>query len=81
MINMAELQLTSCVRCKSSILGDPSHHIERCDRSARLDEAIEEPYGDGYDSLSFDQIGLLFDLLQTTDLSGVALRKLSPGAE
>jgi hypothetical protein len=37
---------------------------------ARLDEAIEELYGDGYDSLSFEQIKLLFDLLLTTDLSG-----------
>jgi hypothetical protein len=37
---------------------------------ARLDEAFEELYGNGYDTLSFEQIELLFDLLLTTDLSG-----------
>lgn len=70
MINMATLQLTSCVRCKSSILGNPKEHLATCDQLARLDEALEELYGDGYDSLSFEQIGLLVEFLLKTDLSG-----------
>jgi hypothetical protein len=37
---------------------------------ARLDECVEELEGLGYESLSFEQIELLFDLLLTTDLSG-----------
>lgn len=37
---------------------------------ARLDEVFEELYGLGYDSLSFEQIELVFDFLLTTDLSG-----------
>jgi len=81
-----DLQHTSCVRCKTSILGNPSQHLATCNKLARLDEAIEELYGDGYDALSFEQIELLFDLLLTTDLSGyiiadVISNKTQPLAE
>ena len=53
---------------------------------ARLDECVEELEGLGYESLSFEQIELLFDFLLTTDLSGyiiadVISNKTQPLAE
>ncbi len=81
-----DLQHTSCVRCKTSLLGNPRGHLAICNKMARLDEALEELYGDGYDTLSFEQIELLFDLLLTTELNGyliadVISNKTQPLAE
>jgi hypothetical protein len=69
-LTFEDLQLTSCTRCKNAIFGNPKGHLEICEKLGRLDDTLEELSGDGYDSLSFEQIKLLFDLLLTTDLSG-----------
>ncbi len=86
MINMPVLQYSSCIRCKTSIFGNPREHLSTCQKMARLDECVEELEGLGYESLSFEQIELLFDFLLTTDLSGyiiadVISNKTQPLAE
>ena len=71
------LQHSSCVRCKTSIAGNPKEHLVICEKMARLDEVIEGLYGDGYDTLSFEQIKLLFDLLLTTELCRAILLRIA----
>jgi hypothetical protein len=69
-LTFEDLQLTSCTRCKNAIFGNPKGHLEICEKLGRLDDTLEELSGDGYDSLTFEQIGLLVDFLLKTDLSG-----------
>lgn len=70
MTQREQFQITSCVRCKNVIFGSPKDHLIICEKLGRLNEALEELAGDGYDSLNFEQIELLFDFLLKTDLSG-----------
>jgi hypothetical protein len=83
---LENLQHTSCVRCKTPILGNPSQHLATCSKLERFDQASAQLYRVGYESLSLEQIELLFDLLLTTDLSGyiiadVISNKTQPLAE
>jgi len=70
LIDLSTLQHSSCIVCRTSLLGDPSVHLASCEKQRRCDDAIDELMGLGYESLSLEQIGLLFDFLLTTDLSG-----------
>jgi hypothetical protein len=68
--DLLNLQMTSCIRCKTSILGNPKEHLDTCNQLERFDQASAQLYQMGYESLSLDQIGLLVEDLIATDLSG-----------
>lgn len=70
MIDMPILQYSSCVRCKTSIFGNPKEHLNTCNQLERFDQASAQLYRMGYESLSLDQIGLLVELLLTSELDG-----------
>lgn len=70
LINMPVLQYSSCVRCKTSVFGNPKEHLVTCNQLERFDHASAQLYRMGYESLSLDQIGLLVELLLTSELDG-----------
>lgn len=78
-----DIQMTSCVRCHTVLVGvrGVQKHLEMCEREKRLEDALDELAGLGYESLSFDQIRELFGFLSDTDLSGDIIGDLISGGE
>ncbi len=70
MSDIPVLQFSSCVRCKTSLLGNPRAHLDTCNQLERFDQASAQLYRMGYESLSLDQIGLLVEMLLTSQLDG-----------
>lgn len=74
------INMSTCVRCHSTIIGDTKVHLERCYQAQRVKEALQYCEDDaGLDSLTLEQVSEFADYLINTDLSGDLIARLAIG--
>jgi hypothetical protein len=64
------IDMSSCVRCKNTILGETKEHLERCARAQLLEEAMQYFEEQGVETLTLEQAKLLASFLMDWSLSG-----------
>ena len=64
------IDMSTCVRCKNTIIGDTKIHLEQCEKMERLNEALEYYREEGTETLTLEQVENLVDFLVNTPLSG-----------
>ena len=70
------IDMSSCLKCKSPILGDAKIHLGRCEQAERVRDALQYCDEQGIESLTLEQVSNLTDYLINTPLSGDLMARL-----